>query len=285
MSAPFIPFLSDAIYQELRREEDPLSVHLLDFPKANDALRDKELEKEMALVQSVVSAGHALRKEHKLKVRQPLAHAHMVSSDDEVLVALKRQEHLIADELNVKEVSYHKDESAFVELVAKPNFRVLGKKVGKKMNAVHKQVLALGREALTDLLEGKEVVIEVEGEKITLEGEDINVERKVLDGVAANSSGGLTVAIDTALTPELVQEGLARELVNKINFMRKEQGFAVTDRIHLEMAGPNAIEECFKEHGKYILKEELALDVAFKESVEGTPSDLNGEEVTISIRR
>jgi isoleucyl-tRNA synthetase len=284
VAAPFIPFLSDAIYQELRLETDPLSIHLENFPKVDPSLRDEDLEKEMALVQAVVSAGHALRKEHKVKVRQPLSHAHMVSSDDETLLALKRQEHLIADELNVKKLSYHKDESAFVELIAKPNFRVLGKKVGKKMNAVQKKVLALGQDELSVLLAGEGIEIEVEGEIISLITEDVSVERKVLEGVAALSLDGLTVALDTALNPDLILEGLARELVNKINFMRKEQGFSITDRIRLELVAPKSVKECFKEHGKYILKEVLALDVCFKESLEVEASDLNGEEVSISIR-
>lgn len=128
ISAPFIPFLSEAIYQQLRKNEDSTSVHLCDFPKEDTGLRDVALEEEMAAVQAVVSSGHALRKEHKIKVRQPLSKAHVVSSDAKTLAALRQKQHLIAEELNVKEVHYHAEETAFVALTAKPNFRLLGKK-------------------------------------------------------------------------------------------------------------------------------------------------------------
>src|SRR6185437_1476998 len=178
VAAPFIPFLSEAIYLELRQKSDPESVHLCRFPEVVESLRDLELEKEMQDVQTVVSSGHALRKEHKLKVRQPLSTAHVICSDENRLAALKRQQHLIAEELNVKEVVFQSDETAFVLLLAKPNFRVLGKKVGKLMNAVHLAVQKFSRSQLQELLEGKSLSLEVEGETLLLTPEDVAVERQ-----------------------------------------------------------------------------------------------------------
>jgi isoleucyl-tRNA synthetase len=283
LTAPFIPFLSEAIYQELRGPQDPLSVHLADFPKVNSALRDVRLEEEMALVQTVVSSGHALRKEHKMRVRQPLAKAHMISKDPLILAALKQKEYLIAEELNVKEVVYHEEEGSFVTLIPKPNFRVLGKKVGSKMNAVQKLILAMEQKELQKLLCSQTVELEVEGQKIVLTSEDISVERKVLEGVVAQSLDGITIALDTLLTPELIEEGLARELVNKINQLRKEAGLAITDRIHLKVKGPSEVEKCFEKHGKYICGEVLALDVSFDQSLEGEIADLNGLSVVFSF--
>lgn len=284
IAAPFIPFLSDAIYQELRAGSDPLSVHLCDFPEYDSSKRQQTLEEEMAAVQVVVSSGHSLRKEHKIKVRQPLPKAHMVSSDAATLAALKRQQNLIADELNVKGVVFHEEETSFVSLVAKPNFRVLGKKVGKLMNSVQKTVQSFDRAKLMKLLSGENVLIEVEGEKIELTPEDVAVERKVLEGVVALSEQNITVALDTALNEELLLEGLARELINKINTMRREDGFAVTDRISMQMKTTPRVKECFEKYKDYISHEVLAMHVEFVDRLEGAEWDLNGEIAVISLR-
>jgi isoleucyl-tRNA synthetase len=284
VAAPFIPFLSEGIYQPLRGPKDPASVHLCDFPVVNSLFRDEALEAEMKAVQQVVSNGHALRKEHKLKVRQPLSKAHVISSNEKVLEDLKAKENLIAEELNVKKVIYHTDETAFVALVAKPNFRTLGKKVGKKMNAVHQAVSLFDQNTLNKLLSGLSVEIEVEGETISLTSDDINVERKVLDGVVAHALDEITVALDTSLTPELEEEGLAREIVNKVNLMRKDQGFEVTDRIFVEIKASSKVEACFNNHKDHICHEILARTFTFVNDLEGTSLDLNGEEVVISLR-
>jgi isoleucyl-tRNA synthetase len=144
-------------------------------------------------VQIVVGIGHSLRKEHKLKVRQPLSKAHVICSDEEKLEALRRHENLIAEELNVKAVEFHSDETAFVTLVAKPNFRVLGKKVGKLMNAVQKAVEKMASKDQKQLLNGKEVSITVEGETIVLTPEDVAVERQVKQNVIAGTEHDITV--------------------------------------------------------------------------------------------
>lgn len=284
VSAPFIPFLSEAIYQELRRDEDLISVHIADFPVVDSSLRDEGLEIEMALAQAVVSSGHALRKEHKMKVRQPLSKAYIVSTDDAVLSALKQKANLIAEELNVKEVLYSDQEGAFVELLAKPNFRVLGKKVGGKMNAVQKAILLLDQAFLQKLLLQENVTIEVEGEKFLLTPEDISVERKVKEGVLASSLNGVTVVLDTTLTPDLIEEGLAREIVNKINTQRKEKDFRITDRIVIEITSSLAVKNCFDRYENYICREVLATKVLFVEDSEGELYDLNGESAKISLQ-
>ena len=250
---------------------------------ANALLQNEQLEQEMFFVQKVVSSGHALRKEHKIKVRQPLARAHMVSSDPVVLAALRTKENLITEELNVKEIIYHKDESAFVALLAKPNFRVLGKKVGGLMNAVQKNIALFGQEQLQTLLQGKEIVIDVEGEKIILTPEDVSVERRVLEGVVAESLEGITVALDTALTEALIEEGFAREMVNKINLFRKELDFLITDRISLKIKGSPVIQRCVEKYKGYICREVLAKEVLFVENLDGLIADVNGESVVLSL--
>jgi isoleucyl-tRNA synthetase len=284
VTAPFVPFLSDAIYTELRQKDDPISVHLCRFPDYQSKLRDPDLEKEMQAVQIVVGIGHSLRKEHKLKVRQPLSKAHVICSHEEKLEALKRHESLIAEELNVKEVQFHNDETAFVSLHAKPNFRVLGKKVGKLMNAVQKAVEKMSSKDQKQLLDGKEVSLTVEGETILLTSEDVTVERQVKENVIAGTTVDITVALDTVLNAELISEGIARELVNKINTMRRDMDYAVTDRIHVKLQTAAEVKEAFEKHRDYVCHEVLASDFAF-EKCEGEAWDINGYPTMIGIQK
>ncbi len=283
-AAPFVPFLTDAIYSHLRQKSDPISVHLCSFPVAEKKWRNAELEKEMALVQQVVSLGHSLRKENKLKVRQPLGKAHLICSDEKVLSALKRQQDLVADELNVKVIEFHSDETRFVKLMAKPNFRVLGKKVGKLMNAAQAEVQKLPPQALKKLLAGHTVEITVEGETIVLTPEDVAVEREVNPGVIASSEGDLTVALDTQLTDDLILEGIARELVNKINSMRRELDFAVTDRIDVKIQTSPEVRKAFEAHRDYICHETLTISFEFT-AVAGEVLDINGHATVIVLQK
>jgi len=284
VTAPFVPFLSDAIYTQLRQKEDPESVHLSQFPSYQSKLRDTDLEKEMHNVQTVVGLGHALRKEHKLKVRQPLSKAHVICGAAEKLESLQRHQNLIAEELNVKEVEFHMDETEFVSLQAKPNFRVLGKKVGKLMNAVQKAVENLPSKDQHRLLNGAEVTLHVEGEEIVLTPEDVTVERKVKQNVIAGTEHDITVALDTELNGELILEGIARELVNKINTMRREMDLAVTDRVHVKLQSSDEVKEAFEKHRDYICHEVLASDFSF-EKCDGQAWDINGHPTVISLQK
>lgn len=282
IAAPFVPFISEAIYRNLRSEDMPSSVHLCDFPEYHEEMRNMDLEDSMQAVQQAVSLGHALRKENKLKVRQPLAQAHIASANEKTLHFLEDQQHLIADELNVKKVNIVSDESQFVGLKAKPNFRVLGKKVGKLMKAAQEAIEQFDRNRLNQLLEGKNVAIQLEGQEIELTPEDVQVERIVHEGMIASNLGEITVALDTELNDSLIREGLAREMVNKVNTMRREANFDVTDRIVLELETTDFVKSCFEEYKEYICGEILAVDVTFGENP-GQEWDLNGEPAKIHL--
>ncbi len=282
VAAPFVPFMSDAIYLQLKAKTALHSVHLCDFPQAVQKLRDERLEKEMGYVQEVVSLGHALRKEHKLKVRQPLAKAYLISANPDVLSALEAKQHLIADELNVKEVEFEANEAAFVTIVVKPNFRVLGKKVGKGMNAAQAAIQAMSPTQLSPLLKGGTAEIVVEGQTIQLTAEDVAIERKVKEGLVAATSHELTIALDTALNEELLLEGLAREIVNKVNTMRRDLGYSVTDRIVIQLKTTERVKKAFELHRDYIVHEVLATQVQFDCS-NGTEWDLNGEPTLVAL--
>jgi isoleucyl-tRNA synthetase len=283
-AAPFIPFLTEAIYQELKTGDMPASVHLCDFPEYDPTLRDEVLEREMSAAQVAVRLGHSLRKAHMLKVRQPLAKALLITSNPDLLASLEQQKQLIADELNVKEVEFHADESKFVQFIAKPNFPVLGKKIGKLIPQAQKVIHSFDRAQLLALANGESIEVEIGGQKVFLEPADVQVSRKVKEGHAADNEGDLTVVLDTALSVDLLLEGIARELVNKINTLRRDQNLDVTDRITLSIqTTPRAI-EAFKKHEAYILGDTLVTKVNFG-TVEGAPIDLNGEVTVIAIEK
>jgi isoleucyl-tRNA synthetase len=282
IAAPYVPFISESIYQNLRTSDMPKSIHLCDFPIYQKERRREKLEAEMEAVQVTVSLGHALRKEHKLKVRQPLSAAHLVSSDPRILSFLEDQQHLIAEELNVKKVTFSNNEKKFVSLKAKPNFRVLGKKVGKLMKVAQIAIEQLSQQELQELLNGNTVIIHLEGQSIPLTSEDVQVERAVHEGLAAANQELITIALDTHLNEELLLEGLAREIVNKVNTMRRDADFAVTDRIKLRMQATDRVISSFKQFQDYICQEVLAVEVEFGPTT-GTEWDLNGELAIISI--
>ena len=284
IAAPYVPFISEAIYLNLRHDEMPASVHLCDFPAYHPERRDERLEASMEAVQTTVSLGHSLRKEHKLKVRQPLPAAHIASGDEKILSFLSDQQHLIADELNVKQVLFGTDETQFVSLKAKPNFRTLGKKVGKLMPSVQQAVNSFNQHQLTRLLNGDSVTLQVEGETIVLTPEDVAVERQVRDGMIAANLNTITIGLDTALSDELLIEGLAREVVNKINTMRRDAGFAVTDRIRIKIDTTGRVRQCFDTFGDFISNEVLAVGIDFG-PCEGTTWDLNGEQAIIALKK
>ncbi|MCB1112328.1 MAG: isoleucine--tRNA ligase [Chlamydiia bacterium] len=284
IAAPFVPFITEAIYVNLRNNAMPDSVHLCRFPSCNDASRDQDLEEAMAAVQTVVSLGHALRKENKLKVRQPLASVHVVTADDKLMGFLKNQQHLISEELNIKEVLFESDEARFVTLKAKPNYRTLGRKVGKLMRGVQEAVGNFDQNQLQTLFNGESLGIEVEGETIVLTPEDVEVDRSVQEGMIAANSGPITIVLNTELNDDLLLEGLAREVVNKLNTMRRDGGYEVTDRIDVTLETTDKVRECFEVHGNYIRKEALALSVNFS-SCEGQAWDLNGEPAKIAITK
>lgn len=284
IAAPFIPFISDAIYRNLHGSTMSESVHLCNYPEYHSESRNHSLEAAMDAVQRTVSLGHALRKEHKIKVRQPLPSVRIASPHENILNFLKDQQHLVAEELNVKKVEFSSDETQFVTLKAKPNFRVLGKKAGKFMKSLHEIINKFNRKQLENLLNGNSLTLTLEEEQIEITSEDVAVDRIVLQGMIAASEGDITLALDLALNEDLLLEGLAREIVNKINTMRRDADFEVSDRIRVKMQTTDRVRKSFDIHQEYICKEVLAVSVEF-EACEGTTWDLNGEPTTIFIEK
>ncbi len=272
VAAPFTPFIAEEIYRNLKGAGDPESVHLCDFPTANAAARDVALEKRMADVQAVVELGRRLRADSDLKVRQPLS-ALMLAGGD-----VKGLEALIEDELNVKSVRYVADETELCDVTYKANFKTLGKKCGPKMKAVAAAIARLGTdggfgapEPWPKVIEGVEIV-----------AEDVIVTRTPRAGMVVASAGAIVVGLETALTPELVAEGLAREFVSHVQAMRKEADFEVTQRIAVTVETDAEMRAALERHADYVRNETLAVELAFG-AVDAAPVELNGHATKIRI--
>ena len=284
ITAPFVPFISEAIYQELKEETDLESVHLCDFPVYDPTIRDVALEMEMEEILKIVSMGHRLRKEHSVKVRQPLSKAIVICKDQDVLASLKRYEELICDELNIKTLTFTEDEEQFVSLSLKPNFRTLGKRVGPLMSGAKKAIESLSQEEIAKFSDAGAYTICVQDEEIELGLEDVVIERVVKDNLVAEVSGSVGVALDLVLSEDLLLEGLAREIVNKVNTMRRDRGLHVSDRIHLSLDLTDRARKAFSLWESYITQEVLASKVDFV-ALDCEHLDLNGEEVRIEIAK
>lgn len=285
IAAPFIPFVSEAIYQDIKLENMPESIHLCDYPIYNQEYRDLKLEEYMDDVQLVVSLGHSLRKEQKIKVRQPLPAIHVICGNNDLTLFLKNQAHLILEELNVKEIFFHKENQEFVKLSIKPNFRILGKKVGKHMKEAQILIDNLDQASISEIFRKKTLQVNLGGENFTLTDEDVSITCKVHEGVVAINAGPITVALETQLSEELIMEGIAREIVNKVNTMRRQANFAVTDRISIHLWASEKIQKAFDIHKEAICKEILATKVLYEHSEQSTNWDINGEPAAIYITK
>ncbi|MDZ8119805.1 isoleucine--tRNA ligase [Pontiella agarivorans] len=285
IAAPFTPFISETIYQNLKTEDMPESVHLNDFPTAADAKRDEVLEGQMAMVMSAVEQGRTLRAEYKLKNRQPLAKMHVVCDDPNLLANIQALESLISDELNVRAVEFGTDSSELATIQAKPNFKQLGPKLGPLMKKAVPLINSLTDEQIAQISGGETVAVELEGQTVELTSADIEIVRNPKEGMAVSAEGALVVGLDTQLNDDLIAEGLAREFVNKVQNLRKEMDLEITQRIHVAFSSDEEVAEAVAGHRAYIAGETLALSCEIAENgVEnGTELDLNGHACAVSI--
>lgn len=285
IAAPFTPFISETIYQNLKTADMPESVHLCDFPTAADAKRDAVLEGQMALVMNAVEQGRTLRAEYKLKNRQPLAKMFIVCDDATLLANIQELEGLIADELNVRAVEFSTDSSELATIQAKPNFKQLGPKLGPLMKKSVPLIAGLDAAQIAAIASGETVAVELDGKTIELTSDDIEVVRNPKEGLAVSAVGSLVVGLDTQLNDDLIAEGLAREFVNKIQNMRKEMDLEVTQRIRIAFGGDEAVGTAVAQYRGYIESETLALACEWQgvDGSTGTEWDLNGHPCVLSI--
>lgn len=258
LTAPFAPFISEAIYLDLNAEtkrEKYESVHLAEFPKAT--YRDKSLEEKMEVAQNVVYLTRAMRAKNNLKVRQPLQKI-MVALDKSKHEALSKMKDVILEEVNIKELLILTDDSEIVNKSAKANFKSIGPKFGKKVKTVAELIKNFTKDEIYKIEKGESLILNVEGEDLSITKEDVEVISSEITGWVVEAESGITVAIDTELNENLIEEGLAREFVNRIQNMRKDAGFDVTDKIIISFTGSENFVRAINNFNQYISTETLA---------------------------
>ena len=285
-AAPMIPFMTEEIYQNLVRSIDkdaPESIHLCDFPTVNKAWINEELERDMDEVLKIVVMGRACRNTANIKNRQPIAQMY-------VKAPYKLAEYyceIIEDELNVKKVDFTDDVRAFTTYSFKPQLKTVGPKYGKFLNGIRQHLSEVdGNTAMDELKEKGSLTFDVNGTNVVLSEEDLLIDMAQTEGFVSDGDNTITVVLDTKLTPELIEEGFVREIISKVQTMRKEADFQVTDKIVISCKGNEKIEELIRANADQIKSEVLAVDVKFDEA-NGYVKEwsINGENVTMGVER
>ena len=291
MMAPVAPFFSDWLHRALNEVsgEASGSVHLADFPVVEDEVRDTELENRMDVARRIVAFTLLLRNKSHYNVRQPLKRILVVSGKGGVDQSrVERVRDTILDEVNVEAIEYIQDSSDVVRYSAKPNFPRLGPRMGKLMNALNKTVRELDHDSIARFLANNAITLEVDGESVTLEGEDLEVVSEPVGEWLVAQDGNVTVALDTTMTNELMAKGMAREAVNRIQNLRKQADLNLTDRIAIQYHGSAAITASIMAHADWVCNETLALNIEASEDPTGDARehfDIDGEELVIGISR
>ena len=285
-AAPMIPFMTEDIYQNLVRNLDPTapeSIHLCDFPVANEQHIDKELEDNMEAVLKIVVIGRACRNTANIKTKQPIGKMY-VKADfalSEYFVEI------IEDELNVKSVEFTEDVSAFTSYTFKPQLRTVGPKYGKYLKQIQQTLASLdGNQAMAKLKAEGVLKLDNISDEVVLCEEDLLISMAQKEGYVSDSEGGVTVVLDTNLTPELIEEGMVREIISKLQTMRKEADFEVTDRIHVTYSGSDKVGEIFEKYGENIKTVVLA-DTVTEGTTDGYQKEwkINGETVLLGVQK
>ncbi len=283
LAAPFTPFITEDIYQNLVRINEPdapISVHLADYPSADESMVDQELEEQMSLVLDIVTLGRAARANSGRKTRQPLAKLFYVG---ERTLSPEYIE-LVLDELNVKEFVVANDGTSLQDYRFKPQLKLLGRKFGKRLPALQQALAGLdGQAKMRELKETGYLTVVVDGTEEKLTAEELLVESVKADGLASAEDKGMVVALDTNLTPELIAEGQVRELVSKIQNLRKDSGFEVTDHIKISYQTAGELETIIKQHAEQIKAEVLADELVNAESAKAQLIKINEQELKIAV--
>jgi len=287
VAAPFIPFVTEAMYRNLRTPHMPDSVHLCDFPVPDDKRRDPALERRMQHARTAVSLGRFLRTQAGIRVRQPLPAAVLVSAEPDVRSDLEAMADVIAEELNVHEVRIHADEEELVDLSAKANYRRLGPRLGRRVRNVAAAIEKLDAAAIRRLRAGETIEVDPgDGEEpVPISLDDVEVRRSEKEGLTVANEGAVTAALDLRITEELKLEGLAREIVNRVQNLRKTVGLDVTDRIVLEYDLPDEIRRAVERHADYVARETLAVELVPARLDGVDPVDIDGAACRFRVRK
>ncbi len=280
--APFAPFLSETIYQALKSFSDaqqPDSVHLCEYPLANETRIKPLLEQAVTRMQHIILLGRQKRNQEKVKTKYPVAELVIVHRDTDLLEEIERLEDYIRDELNAKLISYSTDEQQYIHLFAKPNSPVLGKRLGRRFKDFKASIEALDSNSIEQLQTQGSITLNDE----SFSSEDILVFREAMTGTNAVSDRFISIDMDCTLTEALVLEGLAREVVNRIQKSRKDAGFNVSDRIELEIFAEGKLLTAVKQHEDYIRRETLTTSLSFSSKPSDLTFEIEGEQMTLTL--
>jgi isoleucyl-tRNA synthetase len=282
--APFAPFLSETIYQELTRlstAELPKSVHLCNYPEPEKGLIDPVLERAVTRMQHIILLGRQKRNQEKIKTKYPLSGLTVIHKETALLEEIAKLENYIQAELNVKEVAYTTDEDEYINLYAKPNAPVLGKRLGKDFRRFRELIEILSHEQIAKLQETGEM--ELDGEVFSQD--DILVFREAREGTNAISDRFVSIDMNCTLNDDLISEGLAREIVNRIQRSRKDRNFNVADRINVRFSAGDELKDAIGQHQDYIKRETLALSLEEGTGAQPLEFDIDGEKLTLFIEK
>ena len=289
LAAPIAPFFMERLYRDLNRstnKEQFESVHLADFPVQIPEMVNRELESKMQKAQTISSLVLSIRQKEKIKVRQPLHKIMIPVLDNRQREEIEAVSDLILSEVNVKEINLLDDASGILVKKIKPNFKVLGPRYGRDMKAIGQAVARLGQEDIQKIEREGEITLDLDNKSIILKLEDVEISSQDIEGWLVASSGPLTVALDIHVTDELRKEGIARELVNRIQNLRKESGFEVTDKIDIKIQKDGYVEEAVANNIKYIKNETLTAELEFEEQLdEGTSVSFDEVNTKLLIKK
>ena len=288
--APFAPFLSEYLYQALAelagQSAQPNSVHLCDYPEAESVKVKPGLETAVERMQQVILLGRQKREEVKIGLRTPLSSLTIINSDEALLDDMRRIERYVQEELNVQSVAYSTDESAYIELCAKPNFPLLGKRLGKRMKSFAAVINVLTPEQIAQLQQSSRLELTVDGETEVFSAEEVRVQQQARAGTNTLSNSQIAVDLDCHLTPELIRGGYAREVVNRIQRARKDMNFAVSDRVAVSYTAKGELAQAIGEHRDYVMHETLC--VALADALDGAAAietEIDGQALRFTVTR
>jgi isoleucyl-tRNA synthetase len=286
LMAPVAPMFADWLYKNLNdvtKKEPHISVHLADFPSADVQSIDKELEQRMDYAQRISSLVLSIRKKESIRVRQPLTKILLPVQHEQFIAQTERVKELILSEVNVKQIEYIQETDGFISKKAKANFKTLGKVLGKHMKAGADMIAAFDQKTIAALEKSNQHILEIEGQSYTITAEDVEITFNEIPGWQVAVDRELTVALDVHLTDELLAEGLSRELVNRIQNLRKAHNFNVTDKIHIEIEDHAVLRDAIGKHESYILNEVLGTDISFVSDITEEAVEIT-EEISVGIR-
>ena len=286
LSSPIAPFFSEQLYRDLNNvtgRNKAESVHLTDFPAANTAFIDKALEERMEAAQLISSLVLSLRKKANIRVRQPLSKIMIPVANEEMKAQIEKVSHLIKSEVNIKEIEFLSPDNNILVKNVKPNFKTLGKKYGKQMKQIQAYFANMSQEEIHQFEKNNGTHLDVDGVDVELTLEDALISTQDIPGWAVTSEGDLTVALDMTITDALMQEGLAREIVNRVQNLRKTGGFEVTDRIELLIEKNEKTNAAVKQYGDYICNETLAT-ITEVDALDGVEAEELVEGVTVKLK-